>query len=103
MQMLAGLADVAKPLLQLLRQAALQQPDDRGGRLFRQAIPIGAAMNDRTKNVGLIYHSNKDLDELSALVAKTGALGAIHKTGEVERFLAEFNHLIELRRAQLLA
>ncbi len=49
--------------------------------------------------VGVVLHSGLSNHELEDLVARTGALGAIQKTGNDQAFLAEFDRLVANFRA----
>jgi len=44
--------------------------------------------------MSIILHSSTPADELAALVNHTGALGAIQKTSDAERFMRIFNDLV---------
>jgi DNA-binding NarL/FixJ family response regulator len=55
----------------------------------------------RTAVASVILHSSLEPDELEALVAKTGALGALPKTNDAERFVADFDRLMSSRPAPL--
>lgn len=47
----------------------------------------------RLSHVAIVLHSAKDPDELSDLIVRTGAIGAIHKTSDDEEFLREFRRI----------
>lgn len=47
----------------------------------------------RLRHVAIVLHSAKDPSELSELMARTGAIGAIHKTSDDEAFLREFKRI----------
>lgn len=48
--------------------------------------------------VGIIFHSSKSPDELEELVQRSGALGAICKTGDERSFLRQFKSLAARHR-----
>lgn len=47
----------------------------------------------RTRRVAVVLHSSKEAGELEELVKRTGAAGAIHKTSDDGRFVAEFERI----------
>lgn len=55
--------------------------------------------NHRTALSSVILHSSMEPEELAPLVSKTGALGALSKTHDGARFIAEFDRLMALRTA----
>ncbi|MFO0579522.1 MAG: response regulator [Polyangia bacterium] len=57
---------------------------------------LAAAIAKGSHHVEIIFYSGKDADVLARLVAKHGALGAIHKSSEGQAFLNEFNNLVAI-------
>jgi CheY-like chemotaxis protein len=53
----------------------------------------------RTSLTAVIFHSSLEPSELQALVVKTGALGALQKTSDAERFVVAFELLMSERAA----
>lgn len=47
--------------------------------------------------ISIVLHSSKSDTELAAIVQQTGALGAIQKTSDSERFMQAFNALVTQR------
>jgi CheY-like chemotaxis protein len=52
-----------------------------------------------TRDVGIILHSSLDAEELAGMLKVTSAVGAIQKTPDSARFLAEFERLFARYRA----
>jgi len=76
------LLDVLMPVLNGDQLADLLRADQDGAR------------------VGIILHSSKPAEELSAIVQRVGALGAIRKTADDTGFMDEFDRLVQLRRVR---
>ncbi len=53
----------------------------------------------KESDIGFILYSSKDSQELNELVRKSGALGAIQKTGNKDDFLAELASLIAKKKS----
>ena len=62
-------------------------------------LGIGAAFWGIVAGIlaSVILHSSLDAAELAELVQKTGALGALSKTHDAERFVADFDRLFAIR------
>jgi Ca2+-binding RTX toxin-like protein len=73
------LLDVLMPVLNGDQLADLLRADQDGAR------------------VGIILHSSKPTEELSAIVQRVGALGAIRKTADDTGFMNEFDRLVQMR------
>jgi two-component system response regulator BaeR len=54
--------------------------------------------HERTRETQIILHSSRPRDELDRIVGSMGVLGAIEKTADDERFLAQFLRLVRRGR-----
>ena len=99
----AGYAvEVRETALGTAQQVAVDQPDvvlldvmmpALSGSELAQLI----RRHHRTALASVILHSSLEQKELDALVVKTGALGALPKTNDAERFVADFDRLMSSR------
>jgi CheY-like chemotaxis protein len=99
----AGYAvEVREAALGTAQQVAVDQPDvvlldvmmpALSGSELAQLI----RRHHRTSLASVILHSSLAPQELDALVAKTGALGALSKTNDAGKFLADFDRLMSIR------
>jgi len=53
-----------------------------------------------TKDVAIVLYSSLDAAELQSMLAATGAMGVIQKTGDERRFMLEFERLMTRLRQQ---
>ena len=99
----AGYAvEVRETALGTTQQVATEQPDvvlldvmmpALSGSELAQLI----RRHHRTALASVILHSSLEPQELASLVEKTGALGALPKTNDAERFVADFDRLMSNR------
>ena len=100
----AGYAvEVRESALGTTQQVATEQPDVVLLDVMMPALSGGELAqlirrHHRTSLAAVILHSSLEPQELEALVHKTGALGALAKTSDGERFVAEFDRLVANRR-----
>lgn len=103
----AGYAvEVRETALGTAQQVATEQPDVVLLDVMMPALSGGELAqlirrHHRTAVASVILHSSLEPDELDALVVKTGALGALPKTNDAERFVADFDRLMSIRPAPL--
>jgi CheY-like chemotaxis protein len=99
----AGYAvEVRESALGTTQQVASEQPDVVLLDVMMPALSGGELAHlirrhHRTSLAAVILHSSLEQSELTALVQKTGALGAVPKTDDPERFVADFDRLMSLR------
>jgi CheY-like chemotaxis protein len=99
----AGYAvEVRESALGTTQQVATEQPDVVLLDVMMPALSGGELAqlirrHHRTSLAAVILHSSLEADELQSLVVKTGALGALSKTNDAERFVADFNRLMSSR------
>ena len=100
----AGYAvEVRESALGTTQQVATEQPDVVLLDVMMPALSGGELAqlirrHHRTSLASVILHSSLEPEELAALVQKTGALGALAKTSDGERFVAEFDRLVSSRK-----
>jgi CheY-like chemotaxis protein len=99
----AGYAvEVRESALGTAQQVAVDQPDIVLLDVMMPALSGGELAqlirrHHRTALASVILHSSLEPAELADLVEKTGALGALPKTHDAERFVADFERLFAIR------